>query len=252
MDKQLLYKMIFKRKSFHFFKERGEISQSELNNINLYIKNLTPLDATIRTDIRIVKESDTTSKRGAEYCILLYSERKGNYLQNIGYIGEQLDLYLVSMDIGTLWYGIGKVKETNIEGLDYVIMICIAKESIDKFRVDMYKSKRKSLEEIWKGDKLRDIGNIVRFSPSACNTQPWQIYEDKDDLILYRYQKQGKRGIIPIDKVIYYNRIDIGIFMLFLDLCLSNKGIDYEKQLYIDNDNDSERVKIARYKLKKS
>ena len=33
------------------------------------------------------------------------------YLQNIGYLGEQLDLYLVSKNIGTLWFGIGKVEE---------------------------------------------------------------------------------------------------------------------------------------------
>ena len=46
---------------------------------------------------------------------LLYSEKKDNYLQNIGYIGEQLDLYLVSKNIGTLWFGIGKVKEKQLD-----------------------------------------------------------------------------------------------------------------------------------------
>ena len=40
-----------------------------------------------------------------EYCHilvdtkLLYSEKKDNYLQNIGYLGEQLDLYLTSLNI---------------------------------------------------------------------------------------------------------------------------------------------------------
>ena len=37
-----------------------------------------------------MKVSGNTCKRGEEYCILLYSEKKDNYLQNIGYIGEQL------------------------------------------------------------------------------------------------------------------------------------------------------------------
>lgn len=75
--------------------------------------------------MKIVKEEETSCKRGSEYCILLYSEKKGNYLQNIGYIGEQLDLYLASMDIGSLWFGIGKTEEENYNGLDFVIMIAI-------------------------------------------------------------------------------------------------------------------------------
>ena len=38
---------------------------------------------------------------------MFYSENKDNYLTN-GYLGEILDLYLVSQNIGTLWYGLGK------------------------------------------------------------------------------------------------------------------------------------------------
>ena len=57
-----------------------------------------PLVEDINVKIKIVKDS-TTCKRVQEYCILLYSEKKDNYLQNIGYLGEQLDLYLVSKNI---------------------------------------------------------------------------------------------------------------------------------------------------------
>ena len=39
----------------------------------------------------------------------------------------------------------------------------------------MFKSKRKHLNEIWNGEYYQDIGNIVRFAPSACNTQPWKV-----------------------------------------------------------------------------
>ena len=118
------------------------------------------------------------------------SEKKDNYLQNIGYLGEQLDLYLVSKNIGTLWFGIGKVKEKNLDGLDFVIMIAISKvDSEDKFRKDMFKSKRKNLEEIWSGDHFLNIANIVRFAPSACNTQPWLVESKEKELKVYRYKK---------------------------------------------------------------
>lgn len=94
--------------------------------------------------MRIVPASETNCKRGEEYCILFYSEKKGNYLQNIGYIGEQIDLYLASMNIGALWFGIGKTDEYLFENLDFVIMIAIAKMPEDKFRKDMLKAKKKT------------------------------------------------------------------------------------------------------------
>ena len=47
-------------------------------------------------------------------------------------------------------------------------MIAIAKvDSEDKFRKDMFKSKRKNLEEIWNGDYYLDIANIARFAPNG-------------------------------------------------------------------------------------
>ncbi len=107
-----LYDMIFKRKSFHLFRNIGKehITNDELKNIEEYFSKLKPLVDDIKVKIKIVKEG-ATCRRGQEYCILFYSEKKENYLQNIGYLGEQLDLYLVSKNIGTLWFGIGKVDE---------------------------------------------------------------------------------------------------------------------------------------------
>ena len=127
MDKKL-YEMIFKRKSFHLFRNIGNehITDNELKDIEEQFTKFKPLIDDINVKIKIVKDS-TTCKRGQEYCILFYSEKKDNYLQNIGYLGEQLDLYLVSKNIGTLWFGIGKVEEKQLDGLDFVIMIAIAK-----------------------------------------------------------------------------------------------------------------------------
>lgn len=201
--------------------------------------------------MKIVKDS-TTCKRGQEYCILLYSEKKDNYLQNIGYIGDQLDLYLVSKNIGTLWFGIGKVEEKQLDGLDFVIMIAIAKiDSEDKFRKDMYKSKRKEITEIWNGNNYLDIANIVRFAPSACNTQPWSVDAKENELKVYRYRKAGKRGIMPVDKVIYYNQIDIGIFLCFLELCLKKNNIKFDRTLYVEESLENEKNLISAYKLNK-
>ena len=244
--------MIFKGKSFHLFRNIGneKINEEELKDIEAKFNELKPLVDDIKVKIKIAKDS-TTYRRGQEYCILFYSEKKDNYLQNIGYLGEQLDLYLVSKNIGTLWFGIGRVKEKELDGLDFVIMIAIAKvDSPDKFRKDMYKSKRKELSEVWEGNSYLDIGNIVRFAPSACNTQPWRVEASDNELKVYRYKKKGKRGIMPENMVIYYNQIDIGIFLCFLELCLEKNNILYDKEIYVEENHENENNLAAVYKIK--
>ena len=246
-----LYDMIFKRKSFHLFRNIGNehLSQDEIDDIEKEFLKFKPLVDDIKVKIRIVKKESIL--RGQEYCILFYSEKKDNYLQNIGYLGEQLDLYLVSKNIGTLWFGIGKPDEKEYEGLDFVIMIAIAKvDSQDKFRKDMYKSKRKDLSEIWSGEYFKDIANIVRFTPSACNTQPWKVEAKENEIKVYRYRMAGKRGIMPKDRVIYYNQIDIGIFLCFLELCLEHNNVNYDKELFVEADHEKEYNLTAIYHIK--
>ena len=104
------YPQIFKRKSFHFFIGGEPTTEDDLNKINEFIKGVTPLFSDIKTKIVIVPEKETTCRRGADYCILFYSEPKGEYLRNIGYMGQQIDLFLASMNIGSLWFGIGDPK----------------------------------------------------------------------------------------------------------------------------------------------
>lgn len=252
MINQDLYEMIFKRKSFHLFRNVGDkrLSIKEIEDIKKTYKTLTPLYADIKTEMKIVPAEETTCKRGQQYCILLYSEKKENYLQNIGYLGEQLDLYLVSKNIGTLWFGIGKTDESSWKELDFVIMIAVSKiDDENKFRKDMFKSKRKALDEIWMGESIIGVSNFVRFAPSACNTQPWIVEHEKSTLKVYRYKKRGKRGIMPADKVTYYNQIDMGIFLCFLDLCLEQNGIDFECTHFVDNGSDKEKTIVAIYHL---
>ncbi len=250
---ETFYSMIFKRKSFHIFRNlEGEITENELRTIEEKFRTFSPLYENIKIEMKIVSSEKTTCKRGQEYCILLFSEKKEGYLPNIGYLGEQLDLLLSSMNIGALWFGIGKTEEKSENGLDYVIMIAVKKVTDEKkFRKDMFKSKRKELSEVLTGDYFKGAINIARFAPSACNTQPWKVTTEKDKLMVYRYKKPGKRGIMPADKVAYYNQIDIGIFMLFLEVCLGHEGIRFERKLFSDDgDIDRETTLIAEYHIK--
>ncbi len=244
------YPDIFKRKSFHLFRNTGteKITASELEDIKKAYDSFEALYPDIKTAIRIVPAEKVNFKRDAEYCILIYSEKKDNYLLNAGYIGEQLDLYLVHNGIGSLWFGIGKADEASFNDLEYVIMIAIRKvNDLSLFRKDMFKAKRKPIGEIWCGDTL-GVAEIACFSPSACNTQPWFVRNENNLLTVYRYKKEGKRGIMPAKAVAYYNRIDIGIFLCILEICMAEKEISFKRSLFLD-EGENEYTKIAEYAL---
>lgn len=247
MDKEL-YQQIFRRKSYHTFKERSTetITDAEINDIYKAYTNFESLNG-IKTAIKIEKDHGGSIVRNSEYVIKIFSEKKDGYLQNVGYLGEQLDLFLFSKNIGALWYGIAKSDEV-YEGLDYVILIAIAK--VTEYRKDMFKAKRNEVSEMWLGDEL-NIANIVRFAPSACNSQPWYVENKDDKLFVYRKSKSGKVGIMPKGAAVHFNQIDIGIFMCFLELCLIKENIKFEKELFKDNEVFDEPVLNAIYSLKR-
>ncbi|MDC7228824.1 MAG: nitroreductase family protein [Sphaerochaetaceae bacterium] len=243
------YDMIHKRKSFHLFRgiERP-LTDEEIEEINTALGACKPLVGGIKVATKIVPANETTCRRGETHCILFYSEKKEGYLENIGYIGEQIDLYLASRDIGALWYGIGKPKEKNHSGLEYVIMIAFAKMPPKTFRKDMIKAKRNMLAEIREGEGFDEILNIARFSPSACNSQPWYVSCEKKTLSVYRYIRKGKRGIMPEGSVSYYNQIDIGIFLYILELCMEHGGLVCTRSLMFEH-SDLEKNLTAQYEI---
>lgn len=251
--------MIFKRKSYHLFRDNKtrrsyslehHIQEVEYDAIYDAFDHFDALYPDIKVEMRIADNHETTCKRGQEKVILLYSEEKDNYLMNIGYIGEQLDLFLASMNIGSLWFGLNKKEMPDYKGLKYVIMIAICKVPESSFRKDMFKAKRKDIQEIWKGKELFDIANIIRFAPSACNTQPWCVNSEDTTISVYRYKSSKKKWVMPIEGVVHFNHIDIGIFICFLELCLIHHKISYKRDLFID-DKDEEYNLVARYMVSK-
>lgn len=240
-----LYNNIFKRKSFHLFGDlKGKITSKELEEIQHFIDSVSHLYPDIKVIADIVPAIMNKRSRGEEYAIIFYSEEKDNYLTNIGYMGEQIDLFLASIDIASLWYGLGSPCNLVKEGLPYVIMILMGKKDRSDFRKDMYSSKRKKLSEIWEGREY-SFSNIIRFAPSACNTQNWFVESLPGELLIYR-QKHSKRGIMPENKVTYYNRIDIGIFLCFLELSFNHEKITFTRELFID-EGKAEKTLVAKY-----
>ena len=54
---------------------------------------------------------------------------------------------------------------------------------------------------------------------------------------------------MPKNKVIFYNKIDIGIFLCILELCLEHNNINYRKELFIEKYQNSEYNLTAKKNL---
>ena len=76
--------------------------KKELDEIKEKLNHLKPLIEDIGITYKIVKREETNCKWNGEYCLLVYSKEKENYLLNVGYMIEQLDLYMASLNIGVL------------------------------------------------------------------------------------------------------------------------------------------------------
>lgn len=259
MDERL-YEAIAGRKSFHVFRGIGDgsITNDDLADIMAAISELRPLDPAIRTAVRIVPARETNCRVGAQYCILFYSEEKDDYLRNIGYLGEQLDLWLVSRNIGTLWFGLGKTGEKEFEGLPFVIMMAVARvDDSRKFREDVSESKRKPIGEIWSGDMIPGVTDIARYAPSAVNSQPWRVEREGDRLSVYRSRRPLVGGIVGVSAASFFNRIDMGIFLCYLELCLQHEHIAYTRELFPDSAEEKRNLNAVyrirlRFELRKA
>jgi hypothetical protein len=241
-----LYDMIFKRKSFRKYSNDLKISKNELEDINKKLEELVPLIDSIKIKSSIVLREETTSKRG-EYCLLIYSEEKENYLTNIGYMFEQLDLYLASKNIGVCWYGMGRAKTEDNDKLKYVIMMTLGKANDSQFRKDYTKAKRKNTKDMWTGDHIDDIAEIAKYAPSAVNSQPWRVVCENGNLNVYCSNKS--KLILPKRVLSFYNPIDMGIYLCILEQTMNHNEIEFKRTLY-SKDEESDLIPIATYELK--
>ena len=247
---ETVYDMIFKRKSMRRFDAALPISKAELHAIEAQLARLIPLDAALRTAFRIVPSGQTTCRRGT-YCLLCYSEHTARALHNAGYLLEQMDLLLASMNIGVCWHGIGRPDLDTWEGLPYTIMLAFGKSRPEDFRKDIRKASRKPREVIWQGTFNPDIADTARYAPSACNMQPWRVQSQENTIRVYR-TTDVKSAIMPVRKRPYYNAIDLGIFLCFLEIALLHHGYAFERTLCDAQrgpENDETLIPVAHYIL---
>ena len=96
------------------------------------------------------------------------------------------------------------------------------------------------------GEITQEELDSIREAFYACRTLFPEIKVEMK--LVPAAQTTCKRRIMPADKVVYYNRIDIGIFLLFLELCLDQEGRSFRRTLLPDT-GDEEKTLVAVYRI---
>ncbi len=204
--------MIRKRKSTRSYLTEP-VDDAKMGKIVDFSAALKPLypDVRIRSEIIGAGQMKCIQPWRAPHDAAIFSEEKEGWLENAGFMYQQLDLFIQSLGLGACWLGLGRLVPGREEapkdrdGLTFVIMLAFGRAKGEAWRGSVSEFKRKELSEIT--DRVDERLEPARLAPSATNGQPWYFTHDGDMVHAY-CRARGVFGQMALANV---NRIDMGI-----------------------------------------
>jgi Putative TM nitroreductase len=238
------YPIIFKRRSIRTFNQEL-LDVNTLKEIEKKLQTLKPLYENIETEFKILSSDDVNQRmmKRAPYYIAAFSQIKEGYLTNIGFMLQQMDLYLSMRSIATCWQGIPTVRKniTKSTELKFVILMAFGETKEQLHRFDVSEFKRKPFADISNNFGVQKIIEAARVAPSATNSQPW-YFTGNDNLINAYIIKPNVLKRIVAGK---YPPIDIGIALWHLKVAAEHFGrkVSFIFDLEVDREvNDNSPV----------
>lgn len=208
MDYERLYRSIFRRKSVRRY-DMTPLGSSVLDEVSGLINDLKAL-FDIKTDISIVPGDRIRGLFAirAPHYLVFYSEAREGYLENSGFMLQQMDLALSSMGLGSCWVGLAKPPEEMFtkHGMEFVIAMAFGRPAGSPHRASISEFSRKPLDRI--SNVHEDpVLEAARLAPSSVNSQPWYFVRSGSDIHVYCV-RPGRLKALIYSKL---NRIDVGI-----------------------------------------
>ena len=202
-----LNEMIYLRKSCRSFTGVSVDGDMIEKILSFDRKPLYP-DIKVRMDIVSRSQVKCLCPWTTPQLITIYSEEAEGWLENVGFLFQQMDLYLQTLGLGVCWLGMGKLNPKSapqVEGMTFAIMLAFGYPKGDQLRHERKGFHRKSLEQI--ADSADPRLECARLAPSSVNSQPWYFTHEADTIHVFCTRK-GLAG--------YMNRIDMGIALAHL------------------------------------
>lgn len=243
---QSIIKVITERKSVRNYKQDDSIkdllSLVEIKIIELTSKpgpfgNYINIDlVTNFTESSEVKLGTYGMIKGANNYLVVSAIPNTNYLLDLGYVFEQLILYVTKLGMGTVWMAgtFSRKQFKNAVKLDDKAEMPIVspigfaggkKSFLSKYVAGNKSHVRKDFSTLFfandgKKGLIYDEANIyhlalemVRLAPSAMNKQPWRVVEGQNQ---FHFYKSGRSKALDID---------LGIALCHFALTLNTAGI---------------------------
>lgn len=217
-----LYDFIFKRKSIRRY-DMTPLESSVLVDIENFANGLPHLfDVDIKLDF-ITQVKNPLPIKMPHY-LVISSLKDENELMNVGYILENIDLYLSSIGLGCCYLGMAKPAGGTLEKTKYKFSMVLGfgKPDVNLHRDFLTEFNRKPIDQIKSGDGYDKVFEAVRLAPSATNSQPWFFVVDGDKIVICRYKLNLAKKFI-YDRM---NQIDIGVALCDMKLALKQQGKD--------------------------
>ena len=182
--------------------------------IRTFMAGLHPLLPGAGTEARIIRTSQANflQKWKTPHALAIFAEDCDDALINVGFMYQQLDLYMQSLGLGSCWVGLGWLAdgEPVPEGMRLAILLPFGNPAGVPLRETSADFKRKALHEITDVPDVRL--EVVRIAPSATNSQPWYFTHEADVIHVWR-EELGRIKQRTLGKM---NPIDMGIALAHL------------------------------------
>jgi nitroreductase len=219
-----LYAAIFKRKSIRNF-DSAPLDQNRIEEISEELRGLKPLSYGSRTEFKIISPDQVKrrfSKRAPHY-IAAFSEAKGAYMANVGFMLQRMDLYFSSIGLGSCWQGIPKPTKEAVEcsNLEFIILMAFGKPTEKLYRSSVAEFKRKHLSKITDIKGAEELLEPARLAPSAVNRQNWFFTGDRNLIHAYSFKPNFIANLLWGK----HFPINVGIALCHLQLTAEHFGL---------------------------
>ena len=211
---------IRKRKSIRKY-DKTKLDEGTLEKVKSQIDSLVPLYPDIRYSIQITEKTRGLFNVSAPHYLVFGSEEKDGAYENIGFIGQQMDLFFAENGLGCCWLGAAKPQD-EASSLPFVICMSFGKPAQTLHR-GLSEFKRKPLSQICEGTDERL--EAARLAPSGLNAQGWYFVADNGKIHCYRKKFNPIAGLL-IGRM---GEIDMGIALCHIYMESGNGGFMYTK-----------------------
>lgn len=192
---------IYERKSCRRYLDE-EISSDEFAQIEDFIKKARTLTGGgFSYEILTKDEVSRKNRWSSPYYLAIYAKDR----LNVGFIFQQVSLFMHTLNIGSCWNGLDVPKNRHD---DFVIVMSFGKS--DDFTRNLNEFRRKNKSSFADIDDERL--NPAYYAPSAVNAQPWYFRHNPEGYDVYQIRHNVlKRKILG-----KWNHVDIGIALAHL------------------------------------